>query len=83
MADSYRYVFASCTLNMLHTYMDSQDTLKDDNDTHVAYANKYLNKDCFIYGDPVYVEGQCKPGSDIIVSFLFCPQTLTGIQTLH
>ena len=68
---------------MFHTYMDSQDTLKDNNDAHIAYADKYLNKDCFIYGDPVYVEGQCKPGSDIIVSFLFCPQTLTGIQTLH
>lgn len=46
---------------MLHTYMDSQEALKNDNDARVAYAEKYLKRDRFIYGDPARVNGESKP----------------------
>ena len=41
--------------------MDSQEALKNDNDARVAYAEKYLKRDRFIYGDPARVNGESKP----------------------
>ena len=82
MTDSYRYVFASCTLNMLNTYMDSLEDLKDDNDAHVAFAKKFLKKDRFIYGDPVSVHGQSKPVSSFILYMSLLPSKF-GRSTNH
>lgn len=66
---------------MLHTYMDSQEALKDDNDARVGYAEKYLKKDRFIYRDPVRISGKSNPVSLSMISVL-CPELSSGVQTI-